>query len=190
MKHNCALRESAESEDKVFGSGQFTVVSWEPRVWRSATGPSVPKCSSVYGWGPPVPSYCVTGGGSSGVAKSQLARTLYEVWCVLLDSVSRVAAGAALSPAIPSGICGVASTGMIPGDCTAWEVSVVPHELGDSHPTAELTALGSSPGPDRDHTVARKSTSGNTTSRGTPSAQNGTRPHSPRRYGEAIDIHS
>ncbi|RWW42718.1 hypothetical protein BHE74_00051696 [Ensete ventricosum] len=117
MKHNCALRESAESEDKVFGSGQFTVVSWEPRVWRSATGPSVPKCSSVYGWGPPVPSYCVTGGGSSGVAKSetkeylngddgmsddrsntgsgsQLARTLYEVWCVLLDSVSRVVAGA------------------------------------------------------------------------------------------------
>ncbi|RZS02334.1 hypothetical protein BHM03_00032398 [Ensete ventricosum] len=167
MKHNCALRESAESEDKVFGSGQFTVVSWEPRVWRSATGPSVPKCSSVYGWGPPVPSYCVTGGGSSGVAKSETKEYLNGD-DGMSDDRSNTGSGRSYSG----------------------KANIARDMLVHAHPTTELTALGSSLGPDRDHIIARKSTSGNATSRGTPSAQNGTRPHSPRRCGEATDIHS
>ncbi|RZR79179.1 hypothetical protein BHM03_00004811 [Ensete ventricosum] len=59
---SCALRESAESKDRVSGSGRLGVVVQEPGVWRSVVGPGVPEHSPPCGWRPSVSSYCTIEG--------------------------------------------------------------------------------------------------------------------------------
>ncbi|RRT43674.1 hypothetical protein B296_00004199 [Ensete ventricosum] len=70
IRSNCALRESVESEERVFGLGMLGVGVMEAGIGRSTLVPGGPEGSSGEGCGPTLSSRYRTRGRSHGVEGS------------------------------------------------------------------------------------------------------------------------